>query len=571
MTRWLWPFIIAAIAFCSSPVLADRAADEATAKKNFESGLKLFGEGAYAEALVAFEASYRLGGRPSALKNVAQCHRNLKHFVEAYETYEQLIAAHGDKLPPPDKKAVDQALDELSVLTGAVAIAVSEAGADVEIDGKSIGTSPLPKPKRVSVGTHRVKVSKASFEKVEQDVNVGSQETKKLDVKLEPEKLVGHVIVREPNGRDVKVFLDGEEKGPAPWEGDVAAGEHKIEVKGARFASESRKITITAKERVDIVLDAQPVTGHLRVTTIPASASIAIDGRTVGSGAWEGDLPEGPHKIEATAEGQPPQQREVFVGRGQMVVQEIPIVAALGLARPVDYRGIYVQLALFGGIGVAGKVSNEQPSVLSRQGSAMLEAGATLRGGYSLGILSAELVGSFMFEHRDETLRTPQSGAGQQTYNDEANGPNFFIGVGPRVTSKDDTIRFTFGIAPGIAIRNFDFHRDTNGGNNGGGNPNAPFAPQNNATGSGNGQDFSAGYTTFGFMADGGMLLGSTPGAKFYLGVNAWLDFGREIVIGPETRSSLPDSAFTKPGRGILVSDGVQFIIGPTLGLRFGH
>src|SRR5437868_6367251 len=65
--------------------------DEASAKKNFESGLKLYGEASYAEALIAFEQSYRLGGRPSALKNIAQCHRNLKHFVDAYEAYEQML------------------------------------------------------------------------------------------------------------------------------------------------------------------------------------------------------------------------------------------------------------------------------------------------------------------------------------------------------------------------------------------------------------------------------------------------------------------------------------------------
>src|SRR5262245_927235 len=87
------------------------ATDQVTAKKNFDSGLKLYGEGAYPEALVAFEASYRLGGRPSALKNVAQCHRNLKHFVDAYEAYEELLATHGTKLAPAEKKAVEQALE----------------------------------------------------------------------------------------------------------------------------------------------------------------------------------------------------------------------------------------------------------------------------------------------------------------------------------------------------------------------------------------------------------------------------------------------------------------------------
>src|SRR3954467_3809733 len=112
--RWLVALVVAVALLFASTARADvpsppagkpSAADEATARRNFESGLKLYGEGAYAEALVALEAAYKLGGRPSALKNVAQCQRNTRKFVEAYETYEELLARHEGALPPADKRA----------------------------------------------------------------------------------------------------------------------------------------------------------------------------------------------------------------------------------------------------------------------------------------------------------------------------------------------------------------------------------------------------------------------------------------------------------------------------------
>src|SRR5205085_7024696 len=91
--RWVMTVLAALVLLFATPAYAQSipsppsgkpaAADEVTAKKNFESGLKLYGEGSYAEALIAFEQSYRVGGRPSALKNIAQCHRNLKHLGEA--------------------------------------------------------------------------------------------------------------------------------------------------------------------------------------------------------------------------------------------------------------------------------------------------------------------------------------------------------------------------------------------------------------------------------------------------------------------------------------------------------
>src|SRR5207253_2152055 len=106
------------------------------------------------------------------------------------------------------------------------------------------------------------------------------------------------------------------------WEGDVTAGDHVVEAKGARFSSEARRIKVAAKERLDVALDAVQLTGHLRVTTVPATANISVDGKPVGSGAWEGDLAEGPHHIEVGLNGQPPQVRDITIARGQLIVQE---------------------------------------------------------------------------------------------------------------------------------------------------------------------------------------------------------------------------------------------------------
>ena len=149
--RWLTALLAAVVLALASPSTLALAqsiptppagkpspADEATARRNFESGLKLYGEGSFAEALIAFEQSYRVGGRPSALKNVAQCHRNLKHFVEAYEAYEQMLARHDALVSAVDKKAVQQALDELGVLTATVIVEVSQPDADIELDSKSM-------------------------------------------------------------------------------------------------------------------------------------------------------------------------------------------------------------------------------------------------------------------------------------------------------------------------------------------------------------------------------------------------------------------------------------------------
>jgi hypothetical protein len=601
--RWIFVVLAAMSLLFAAPAFAEgiptppatkaSAADEATAKRNFESGLKLYGEGSYAEALIAFEQSYRLGGRPSALKNIAQCHRNLKHFVEAYEAYDQMLALHEAQLSAADKTAVKQALEELGLLTGTILVKVNESGADIEIDGKPSGTSPMAKPKRVSVAAHTVRVTKATFAPSEQSVQVGSQEQKTVDVTLAVEKLTGHVLVREQAGREVHVFVDGQDKGPAPWEGDLDAGAHTVEAKSARFASEKRQVQVVAKERLDVSLDATPLQGRLRVTTVPATANITIDGKLVGTGAWEGDLPEGSHRVEVALGSAAPQVRDVVIGRGQFVAQEIPVVAAIAVGHVTDYVGMFVRVALFGSIGL-GNLPQGPPS-LSRGGMTNLAAGASVHVGRMWDWYGAEVVGRFMLEHRDEdyaaSIGSPSTPY-TLNFKDQSDAPNFFLGVGPRVTSKDEGVRFTFGIAPGIAVRNFNPRR-TNDGNSQGTQPNNPSGNrfvQTGGTGTGSGtgsgtgngsgptqsgsseQSFGgAGYTAFGLAMDGGVLIGSTPGAKFFFGVQSWIDFAPKLVAGPDTMTPIPNEAFTEPGRGIKIVDGMQFYLGPVLGVQFGH
>jgi hypothetical protein len=565
----------------SPPANAPSAKDAATAKKNFESGLKLYGEQAYAEALIAFESSYKLGGRPSALKNVAQCERNLKHFAEAYEDYAALLARHEAQLSPADKQAVRQAMDELSLLTVPLVVTTSEPGAAIELDGKPIGTSPLAGPKRISITEHRVRVTKPGFEPAERALEPRAGRDEHIEVKLEPERTGGRVAIREQTGRDVHVFVDGVDQGTAPWQGDLSQGEHAVELKGPRFASERRTVTVARRGNLELALDAAPITGHVRVVTVPLSATIVVDGKPVGTGSWDGDVAPGPHRIEASLTDASPAVREVIVQRGETVVQEIPLLSAVSGERPPDFRGVYARLSVHPLFPLGSAPVNEVPGQSDGQVGVHLGLGGNVRVGYAFDWLGVEAVGVFMFEHRDERLdaSAPSASSGTGTsgptsirYSSkfESNGANFFFGAGARATSKDSSVRFTFGLAPGLSFRSFPVHRGVENGDGSGGNGGTNCLTATNcATSNSNEQSFpAAGYTTFGFLADGGVLFGSTPGAKFYLGVNAWLDFPpADVVVGPSA-ASVP---LARPGRGYAVVDSVQFFVGPTLGIQLGH
>jgi tetratricopeptide (TPR) repeat protein len=165
---------------------APRPADDA--QRSLELGTKLQSEKSFVEAIVAYEQAYRLGRDPRALFGSAQCYRATHRPAIAYENYERILAAHDAELTPQQKQTVQKALAELATQTGVLIINVSEADAEVEIDGKSWGKSPAMKHHRIHTGTHTVHVQKAGFSAFDAEVPIAADESKVVEARLVADK-----------------------------------------------------------------------------------------------------------------------------------------------------------------------------------------------------------------------------------------------------------------------------------------------------------------------------------------------------------------------------------------------
>jgi hypothetical protein len=550
--------------------------EEAEARRHFEIGLKLYAEKAFDAALIEFEASYKLNARPSALRNVAQCSRDLKHFAEAHDTYERLLTVHASQLSPAEKAAVVKAIKDLEIVTGSVDLKVNEAGANVQVDDRAVGTTPLDKPVRVDVGKHVIKVFKSGFEPAERPVEIIAQVSVGLDVTLVKEVKTGHVTIREETGKDVHVFVDDVDVGPAPWTGDLAAGPHSVELKGDKYAAQQRNIDVVTKGTFDIAIEALPLLGHLKIQTLGKIGALFVDDKKVGDGVWEGDLPPGSYEVSVTAKGYQPYKHLVSVTKGQLVEEDVTLVAVPPPPPPppppvpqVDpYVGLYAKLSVLGLFPLSGQPSLDPCSTsaapsCSKSGFDM-RLGPRLNVGYAWGVFGFEFVGAFLIDLPHEIDRhVPGKGASSGTINldtddtfgrDESHklsGWAIFSGIGPRVTSKDDAVRFTFGGAFGGVYRVTSYKLDLAGSTY-----SAPdvtgFAPA--------------------LMVDAGLLLGSTPGLKFNIGVTAWLELTQSRTADPWGAGAFPTSGTVHAvPRSQEVITGPQFFIGPTLGFQFGR
>jgi hypothetical protein len=551
-----------ALAAPPAPARAPSAADLATAKKLFETGLKLYNEGSYREALAAFERANDIAPRVSLQRNIAQCHRDLKDFASAYEAYQTLLARHGAAIGAADKRAVQRAIDELAMLTGTVRVTIADAGAVVAIDGHDVGTTPLAAPVRVNLGPHTVTVIKAGYETIRKDVKPSGGDEVRVDGPLEPEMSTGHLVVGAPADAKVEVLLDGTDVGPAPWEGDVKPGVHVVEAKGADRYAPPKQVDVARRDRVELALELVPTTGRVQVDTHTTDAAIAIDGTAMGKGVWEGTLPAGEHELAIAAAGFRPYARKFLVHAGETFAEDARLESEAGGGAP-RYEGIYSGLAFFGDAspgGATNAIAQSCPGT-SCDPSSPLGAGLLVRVGYSFGWIAVE--GLALGEYDYASARVTYDGT--LASSDLHGGParielydfHRFGGggaIGARVANKDPHLRFTAGAHFGALERGALYKRSA----------------QSTATGSND--TFTSDtvtYTAPVVLFDLGVIVGWQNGAKFHVGGMGMVEIlGGPVVAPASTGHTLDGQTVGTPA--LQLASGTQFFLGPVLGFDFG-
>jgi tetratricopeptide (TPR) repeat protein len=156
------------------------------AEHHFKSAVKLYNETDFRAALVAFRRAHELSGAPAILYNIAQCQYQLLDYAGAMRSFERYLKDGGASVPPERRAEVQEELLALAERTGRLHLEVSEAGANVTLDGVSVGTTPLPQDLLVSAGSRQVSVTKGGFEPTTLSVDVVGGETARARVSLVP-------------------------------------------------------------------------------------------------------------------------------------------------------------------------------------------------------------------------------------------------------------------------------------------------------------------------------------------------------------------------------------------------
>src|SRR5262245_18419278 len=180
---------------------AQKTPEQKEADRHFKSGVAMFKEAKYAEALAEFERAYEIAPHPLVLYNIAGCHRELSHYREAVSYYNRFLNDGKGKVPAARLAAAQTELDGILARIARVTVTVKPALSDVTliVDG-----SPLDKvemPLILPPGEHRVVVRAAGRQDSERSVRVASGDEIAVDLalaELPPPPPIAPPIIEQP-------------------------------------------------------------------------------------------------------------------------------------------------------------------------------------------------------------------------------------------------------------------------------------------------------------------------------------------------------------------------------------
>jgi hypothetical protein len=175
--------LIATLAQATVP--AGNPEAKAKAKVLLGEGTRLYDRGEFAPALEKFTQAYAEYASPKLLYNIAQTKRALGRLAGAMDAFERFL------LETPDNSAemtadAHAAMVELQGKLGRLHIECSMARAEISVDGKMVGLTPLPDLLWAEPGRHQITARHADAIPFVEDAVVAVGSIRKVAIQLQP-------------------------------------------------------------------------------------------------------------------------------------------------------------------------------------------------------------------------------------------------------------------------------------------------------------------------------------------------------------------------------------------------
>jgi hypothetical protein len=173
-----------AMAVLGLPVGQARAADPAEVEALIQQGNALRKEAKNHQAFPLLRKAYDLSPTPRTAAQLGLVEMELSYWLEAERHLSEALAAPRDLWVHRNRPTLEATLRQVTASIGVLRIAGSPPGAEVSVNGRSVGRFPLEGPIRVAEGPVQVEVSAPGFVAQTRSVSVAGESQEHVVVEL---------------------------------------------------------------------------------------------------------------------------------------------------------------------------------------------------------------------------------------------------------------------------------------------------------------------------------------------------------------------------------------------------
>lgn len=232
---------------------------QAEARQHFQTGTQHYQAGRFTEAIEEFRTAYRLYASPTILFNLAQAYRSDGQLVNAISTFRRYLEDAEGALTDQQRQEVQDVITEIESTRAVLSFEVEPAGVTVTLDGRELGTTPLPRGVEVMPGEHAISLRFTDHDPHEERITVNPHERRLYQFLLRPVERNATIAITADPPQSV-IRWDGQEVGRGSFTDRIRPGRHELRVEAEGYLPETRRVEVGVlrSESVSVTLQRRP-------------------------------------------------------------------------------------------------------------------------------------------------------------------------------------------------------------------------------------------------------------------------------------------------------------------------
>lgn len=235
---------------------ATTAMQQNEARQHLQAGARHYQEGQYSQAIEEFQTAYRVFPSPVILFNLAQAYRSDGQLSMAITTFRRYLDENA-RLTPAQRGEVEEVIAEIERTRSVLSFEVEPSGAEILLDGRPLGVTPLARGVEILPGEHHVEARLDNHETVRETITMAARERRLWQSTLHPVRENARLTVTALPA-EATLEIDSVESGRGSVTRRLVPGPHRIRASLAGHVDQSMQVVLEPLSTQNVSLTLHP-------------------------------------------------------------------------------------------------------------------------------------------------------------------------------------------------------------------------------------------------------------------------------------------------------------------------